>query len=405
MTDEIRNEHNTPSEEEHAIHELEALKSTLDLSSGDGDTFQSGGSCAEVRARLNREGKKGYEVHHMPSNAAQNAPRGKLPGIALTAEDHAETDSYRGKQNRKTESFLPDSPKSDTYHNESAKMIETGRYAELVTDEVYNIKDRLGDKYDGALAEYLDSVINYIRENGIPEPVYSKKHHSEENSVKAEESKDFTSIAGKTAENKPIEAVNSVDSTKTVERERNEVSEAVEKADEANKTVKADDKADKADKTESSNAKDKKEENKKTEKADKKENDDVSRDSFLESIKVDITSKNEKTVESNKPTEDNGESTDQSSGPEKGQRERSRTTADKSSSNDPFLDSIAVDDSKTTDAGHSQETSIPSQSESGPSQSGTTHSNEGGYGESSNGSRGESSNGGHGESSGGGHGR
>lgn len=396
MANETKNEHNLTSEEEHAIHELETLKSSLDLSSGDSSTFQGGGSYAEVRARLNKEGREGYEVHHMPSNAAQNAVSGKLPAIALTAEDHAETDSFRGKQNRKPESFLPDSPKSDTYRNESAKMIDNGRYAELVTDEVYNIKDKFGDKYDGALSEYLDSTIDYIRENGIPEPVYSKKYHQEENVVKEEESKTTKSVADKTTERRPAEMVDGVDSPKTEKREENDVKETAEKSNESSIYLKPDSKVDKAYKTDGSHEKDKEKE---TDKTTEKEVDSVSRDSFLERIKVDITANDKKENASNKPTEDTGESTDVSDAPDKGQRERSHTTGDKSSSNDSFLDSIAVNKSKTSETGPSHETSTPSLSENQSSQAGVTQGIGDGDGESSGESRGESS-GSHGESSG-----
>lgn len=161
-----------PSAKEHTINEINALISTLELTGGDGNTAQYGGRYSSIRAMLKADGLQGYEVHHMPSNAVQNAPMGELPSIALKSEDHAKTDSYRGKQNRKTDSFLPGGPPSVTYRNETARMIENDRYADVVAAEVYNIKDRFGDKYDGAIAQYLESVKEYISEHGIPEAVY-----------------------------------------------------------------------------------------------------------------------------------------------------------------------------------------------------------------------------------------
>lgn len=125
----------------------------------------------------------------------------------------------------------------------------------------------------------------------------------------------------------------------------------------------------------------------------------MSRDSFLERIRVDITANDNKENASNKPTEDTGESTDVSDAPDKGQLERSHTTGDKSSSNDSFLDSIAVKKSKTSETGPSHETSTPSLSENQSSQAGVTQGIGDGDGESSGESRGESS-GSHGESSG-----
>lgn len=388
MADEkVTPDHDMPSEKEHTIFELRSLKSTLNLSEWDKDAFQAGGSYKEVRARLANANVEGYEVHHMPSNAVQNASADELPAIAMKAEDHAQTNSYRGRQNSKLQSFLPGGSEGKTYRNETASMIENGRYSEVVRDEVYNIKDRLGDKYDAALAEYLDSVIDYVSENGVPEPVYSKDYNTEAYETNGEKAKSADKKANNS--NKP-------DAKETGKKSEPEQVKAWAKGTES-ASKKVADKAEKADKAESKEANaasgEGGKDNKSSEKGKKdnkeaKESDNMSRDSFLDSLRV-----GPKKIDNDPPKrsdESNSEGTDESSAPNKGQRERTRNSPER----DSFLESISVKNGeKGENSGNSHDSNAASQAQvafaqPASAQSGSEHGGEGGHGEGGGGSHG-----------------
>ena len=162
---------------ERTVFELDTLLSTLDLSDGDSSFEQIGGSYKDVYNSLKEIGKSSeYEVHHIPSRAVQDASPRELPSIALTKEDHALTDSFRGRQNSKYESFLPSGYTKLSYRDRCANMIEDGEYAELVRNEIYNIKMQFGDRYDGAIKEYLENAKEYISKNDVPKAVHSSEY-------------------------------------------------------------------------------------------------------------------------------------------------------------------------------------------------------------------------------------
>lgn len=406
MADEkVTPDHDMPSEKEHTIFELRSLKSTLNLSEGDKDAFQAGGSYKEVRTRLANANVEGYEVHHMPSNAVQNASADELPAIAMKVEDHAQTDSYRGRQNSKLQSFLPGGSEGKTYRNETASMIENGRYSEVVRDEVYNIKDCFGDKYDAALAEYLDSVIDYVSENGVPEPVYSKDYNTEANETNGEKA----NPADKKANN-----ANKPDAKEIGKKSEPEHVKAGEKGTES-ASKKAADKAGKADKAESKEANatpgeggknNKSSEKGKKDNKEAKESDNMSRDSFLDSLRV--GPKKMDNDPAKRSDESNSEGTDESAAPNKGQRERTRNSPER----DSFLESISVKNGeKDENSVNSHDSNAASKTQGAsaqptPAQSGSDHGGEGGHGghaESEGGGLGEGGSGGRGEGGGGGH--
>ena len=47
-------------------------------------------------------------------------------------------------------------------------MIEQGLLAEEIRNEIYELRAMFGSKYDGAIKEYLNSMIGYISDNGMP---------------------------------------------------------------------------------------------------------------------------------------------------------------------------------------------------------------------------------------------
>lgn len=153
--------------EERALFELEVLRDDLELTAGDPDIPQLGGPYGRIRGIVS-----GFEAHHIPSKAVQDAPAAELPAIAMSAADHALTDSYRGKQNHVLCSKWYHG--MQTYRNEVASMIEAGDYMQLVRFELLNIRDTCGHRYDGAIRLYLDALKEYIETNGIPDPVFRR---------------------------------------------------------------------------------------------------------------------------------------------------------------------------------------------------------------------------------------
>lgn len=152
-------------EKYRALHELLTLKDDLELTDGDSEVPQLGGLHKSVRSQLS-----GFESHHIPAQSVQAEKADELPSIAITAEDHHLTDSYRGKSHRKYSSFLPDD-NNDTpsYKQEAQSMIENGDYMDLVRDELYNIREHFGHKYDGAIKQYLNAMAKMIAEKGVPD--------------------------------------------------------------------------------------------------------------------------------------------------------------------------------------------------------------------------------------------
>lgn len=153
---------------ESFVTDATGLKETMSLGKGDSGTKQLAGPHEQTR----KEDGPGYESHHIPSAAVLKQfgiDTDKWPTIALTAEDHAKTDSYRGKQQKKTKSIFPDAPAGGTYKEEATELLERGGgFFELVRDEIYNIREQCGDKYDGAIAKFLDEMVEYVKKHGVP---------------------------------------------------------------------------------------------------------------------------------------------------------------------------------------------------------------------------------------------
>ena len=151
------------------LFELESFRASLDLGDGDNRFPQVGGIYGKMKTL------KGFSRHHIPSNAVQNADKNSLPAILITNEDHKKTDSFAGKQHSKHVSFLPDKSDSLTYKEKVGKEIAKGNYIDVVKAEIYNIIDKCGHRYDGAIKSCLEALENYIRKNGIPNSTFGGK--------------------------------------------------------------------------------------------------------------------------------------------------------------------------------------------------------------------------------------
>lgn len=146
---------------------MHGLKDGLSLSEGDSGTIQKAGPYKGLPSSSE------YERHHIPSKAALSqfdVDTDQWPCICLVDTDHALTDSYRGKQGKKGKSYFPDNPSSGkTYKEESIEMIDKeGGFSQLIIDEVLNIRRACGEKYDKAIGDYIDLVVDYVNKHGIP---------------------------------------------------------------------------------------------------------------------------------------------------------------------------------------------------------------------------------------------
>ena len=147
-----------------ALHDIVSISKDLELTDGDPEITQLGGLHKNVKGQID-----GFESHHIPAQSVQNANPRDLPTIALSQEDHTLTDSYGWKSNHEYEPFLPDGiDEHPTYKQEAEEMIDKGNYTDLVRDELYNIRDIAGHKYDGAIKQYLNELSNMIAKDGIP---------------------------------------------------------------------------------------------------------------------------------------------------------------------------------------------------------------------------------------------
>lgn len=150
------------AEKYNALLEVCFLRDDLELTKGDSDYVQAGGLYKDLIGKY-----KGYEIHHIPARSVQDENARYLPAIALTAQDHSCTDSYRYKSNRTYNSFLPDSLNGHTYKEDAKELINNGQYLTLVRDELYNIRDNFGNRYDGGIKEYLDCLYQQISEKSV----------------------------------------------------------------------------------------------------------------------------------------------------------------------------------------------------------------------------------------------
>lgn len=150
---------------QRTVFEIATLKKFLDLSSGDFSISQLGGIYRDVKKSVD---SALYEVHHIPPQSVFADDFENLPAIAVLKEDHAKTSSYRGKMNKSYQSYLPG--ETAAQHKQSVKdLIDQGNLAEAIRNEIYEIREVFGTKYDGAIMQYLDAMSEYINQNGMPE--------------------------------------------------------------------------------------------------------------------------------------------------------------------------------------------------------------------------------------------
>lgn len=149
-----------------AMFEIETLRENLELGSGDAAFTQLGGYHIDVK----NQDPAGYESHHIPSRATQDADDNMLPTISITHDDHVLTSSYAWKQNKTYQPFLPTEIPLTSYKESIIQNLEQGSsgYVDSVKHELLDLRSTTGHRYDGGISAYLDAVIDMLATRGIP---------------------------------------------------------------------------------------------------------------------------------------------------------------------------------------------------------------------------------------------
>lgn len=155
----------TPAVDERTIFELESLMKEVEFGDGDSSTIQCGGAHKNVQKTVKGQG---YESHHIPARSVFSDKANELPTIAITKEDHKKTTSFKGRMRSKYNPSIPSNIEVKTHKENVQEKIDQGLLAEAIRDEIYEIRDAFGDKYDGAIKQYIASMIEYIKKNGTP---------------------------------------------------------------------------------------------------------------------------------------------------------------------------------------------------------------------------------------------
>lgn len=103
----------------------------------------NGGSYADVKKNSNGET---HEVHHMPADSASNLERAEGPAIKMEKDDHRQTASCGS------------SIEAREYQAAQKELIDNGKFREALQLDIDDIRDKFGDKYDGAISEMLKYV-------------------------------------------------------------------------------------------------------------------------------------------------------------------------------------------------------------------------------------------------------
>ena len=148
------------------VLEFEALAESLELTDGDPGILQLGGPYSAVKKQVD---SRLYEVHHIPPKAVFSDSRYALPAIAMRREDHAKTSSFRARMRKSHESFLPGTAPYPKHADTIRDLVGKGMFAESVRNEIFEIRDAFGTRYDGAIRAFLQTMCQYISANGIPE--------------------------------------------------------------------------------------------------------------------------------------------------------------------------------------------------------------------------------------------
>ena len=150
-----------------AIGELESLRGMLELDPEKSQGIQLAGPYGALKKL--QFGKEGYELHHMPPKSVFSDSADDLPCILIPRGFHRETSSYSGRMNRVPQgTIFPDTTEKKSYKDALKDQVEGGDFADAVRNEIYEIRDKFGHSLDGALDQFIDCMIRYYAEHGVP---------------------------------------------------------------------------------------------------------------------------------------------------------------------------------------------------------------------------------------------
>ena len=115
-------------------------------------TEKQGGSYKDVFKEGEGDTK---EVHHMPSNDASPLRFQDGPAIKMDKKDHRETASWGNSREARE------------YRQHQKELIDSGRFRDALNMDIEDIKDKFGDKYDGAISEMMEYVDKLEQEGKI----------------------------------------------------------------------------------------------------------------------------------------------------------------------------------------------------------------------------------------------
>jgi len=103
-----------------------------------------GGSYSDIRKNMKERDDSGqdFEVHHMPADCVTDIVYNDGPAIKMEKADHSKTASW-GK-----------SKEAQEYRAAQKELVEQGNFREAAQMDIDDIRDKFGDKYDEAIAEY-----------------------------------------------------------------------------------------------------------------------------------------------------------------------------------------------------------------------------------------------------------
>lgn len=90
-----------------------------------------------------------YEIHHMPADSSSHLETNDGPAIKMDKGDHRQTAS------------CGNSKEARAYREEQRSLIEQGKFREALQMDIDDIRDKFGNKYDGAInemTEYVDKL-------------------------------------------------------------------------------------------------------------------------------------------------------------------------------------------------------------------------------------------------------
>lgn len=149
-----------------AMFEIETLRESLELDSGDSSYVQLGGYHRDVK----KQDPQGYESHHIPARSVQDTNAEWLPAISIAKDDHKLTSSFSGKQRRVYQSVFSKDMPSVNYKENVTQSLEKGSpgYIDVVKNELLDLRASTGHRYDRGVSAYLDAVVDMLSSKGFP---------------------------------------------------------------------------------------------------------------------------------------------------------------------------------------------------------------------------------------------